>query len=160
MAALAPGASALPASAPRGGGSLRALLHSRQLWATIDVCDTSRQRSTIGVRGSMPGDGRSEDEMYMRFELERLTAVGQWQVQASSPLTPVGDASTTRQAGWSFTPTRGGRPVKGTWRGFVEFRWERAGRLIQQTDGSTSAGHDAGAGAEPAGYSAQYCAIP
>jgi len=158
--ALAPSASALPPLAPEPSPPPRTLARSHALWATVDVCDTQHAQYTIGVRGSMPGDGDGEDEMYMRFELERLTAVGQWEVAASSPFTLVGDASTTRQAGWSFIPTQAGHPVKGIWRGRVEFRWERAGKVLQLASRVTSGGRDASAGAEPVGYSAAECEIP
>ena len=47
---------------------------SRQLWATIDVCNPSDQPNTVGIRGSMPGDGKSDDVMYMRFRLQYLDA--------------------------------------------------------------------------------------
>ena len=35
---------------------LKALLRSRELWATVDVCNPADQPDTVGVRGSMPGD--------------------------------------------------------------------------------------------------------
>ncbi len=77
-AALALGASATAqarsASAKKGTptASERALLHSHELWATIDVCDPADQPDTVGVRGSMPGDGNAHDRMYMSFRLQYL----------------------------------------------------------------------------------------
>ncbi len=37
--------------------SQHSLLHSRELWATVDVCNPKDQPNTVGIRGSMPGDG-------------------------------------------------------------------------------------------------------
>ena len=57
----------------------RALLDSPQLWATIDVCNPSDQPNTVGVRGSMPGDDHSKDQMYMSFRLQYMNATTkQW----------------------------------------------------------------------------------
>ena len=39
---------------------------SKDLWATINVCDTLRHDNMMGVRASMPGDG-AHTKMYMRF---------------------------------------------------------------------------------------------
>ncbi len=46
------------AATPRLTPAQRALLTSKELWATIDVCDPPDQPNTLGVRGSMPGDGQ------------------------------------------------------------------------------------------------------
>ena len=62
---------ASPAAKPTTAAE-RKLLQSPQLWATIDGCNPSDQPNTVGVRGSMPGDEQSKDEMYMRFRLQYL----------------------------------------------------------------------------------------
>ncbi len=67
--------SASAASAATG----HSLFHSRQLWATIDVCNPIDQPDTLGIRGSMPSDGFASDTMYMRFRLQYLnTATKHW----------------------------------------------------------------------------------
>src|SRR5215208_6033188 len=38
----------------------------KDLWATVNVCDTSIHQNMMGVRASMPGDGQ-RTKMYMRF---------------------------------------------------------------------------------------------
>ncbi len=73
--ALCVGLAAPPARAAttKAGGeaaTMKALLHSRELWATIDVCSPTDQRDYVGVRGSMPGDRRRGDHMYMSFALQ------------------------------------------------------------------------------------------
>jgi len=79
---------------------------SVELWATVDLCNTPHHPDTIGIRGSMPGDGRARDRMYMRFLVQNLDAsthswanVGR---SADSGFVLVGSGALTRQAGRSF----------------------------------------------------------
>jgi hypothetical protein len=148
------------ARAARGG---RSLLQSRQLWATIDVCNPSDQPDTLGIRGSMPGDGRSRDQMYMRFDLQYLdTASSRW-IDLANGAAPsfvaVGTAKSARQAGRSFQLV----PVPGKpafrLRGLVTFQWRRSGKVLQSVSRPTTAGHKSLAGADPPGFSAAECSI-
>jgi len=154
---------------PAGGASARAsrlpstsaLLHSRELWATIDVCDPPKEAGTIGIRGSMPGDGRAGDRMYMSFAMQYLTAVNQWTPlpSSSSSYIAVGGAGSVRQGGWSFTLKASSARGKYTIRGLVSVRWMHGRRVIAHALVPTTAGHKALAGANPPGYSAASCAI-
>ena len=131
------------------------------LWATVNVCDTDEQPDTIGIRGSMPGTGRAEDRLYMRFVVQfqapdrswrELTRGGEseWELvgQGSSP---------SRQSGRSFRV----RPPDGSarMRGLVRFEWRRAGRALRRAARATTAGHRSTAGADPEGYSRAACVI-
>jgi hypothetical protein len=165
VAALAP-ARALALSAPSTSGKPtlleRELLHSHELWATIDVCNTSKQPDTIGIRGSMPGDRRARDRMYMAFRLQYLNAQQQWvnlAGSASSAYVAVGSGASSRQGGTSFElkPVAGKPPV--TLRGVVDFEWRRGKTVVMLTAEPTSAAHRSLAGAEPADYSAATCVI-
>ncbi len=146
-------------SAPR-----HSLLSSRELWATIDVCNSAKEPDTVGIRGSMPSDGHDKDAMYMRFQLEYLdTKSNAWSVPthgADSGYVSVGVAKTGRQGGSSFQLG----PPKGqpgyTMRGVVTFQWRRAGKVVHQAIRTTSAGHTNVAKADPPGYSAAQCTIP
>jgi hypothetical protein len=133
-----------------------------ELWATVDVCNTPHHADTIGIRGSMPGDGHPHDVMYMRFLVQSLDAtthiwanIGR---SADSGFVLVGSAALTRQAGRSFEfkPTA----TTYTLRGLVEFQWHRAGRTIRAVSLPTTGGHTSLAGAEPKGFSAATCALP
>ena len=164
-ALLSPGGSlAATAGSPasRRAPNTRALLHSRELWATIDVCDTPKQPNTIGVRGSMPGDGRARDQMSMSFHLQYLNAVNQWvELEAgdSSGYINVGTGAATRQGGWSFTlKPREGKPAF-MLRGVVDFRWSQGKTVLQTASRPTTASHAATAGAEPKGFSAAACSV-
>jgi hypothetical protein len=141
----------------------RALLHSHELWATIDVCNTLKQPDTIGIRGSMPGDGRAHDEMFMSFHLQYLNAVNQWVElegsSSSSAYIDVGDAKAARQGGWSFTlKPREGKPAF-MLRGIVDFKWARGKTIVLNASRATTSGHESTAGAEPKDYSASSCSV-
>jgi hypothetical protein len=165
-AALAP-APALAVSAPSGSSGKptlleRELLHSHELWATIDVCNTPKQPDTIGIRGSMPGDKRARDKMYMAFRLQYLNAQQQWvnlAGSASAAYVAVGSGASSRQGGTSFElmPVAGKPAV--TLRGVVDFEWRRGKTVVMLAAEPTSASHLSLAGAEPAGYSSATCIL-
>ena len=143
-------ASSTPAKAHGPSARERALLDSRELWATIDVCSPADQPNTVGIRGSMPGDGQSHDRMYMSFRLQYLNASKHWVDLASgagSSFVAVGSGGSSRQGGTSFQL----KPVAGqpavTLRGVVDFQW-RHGKTIDGRH-ADPAGHKSLAGADP-----------
>jgi hypothetical protein len=154
----------LAASAPVGslkGSALKhALLTSRELWATIDVCNPSDQPNWVGVRGSRPGDGRTRDRMYMSFRLQYMNpASAQW-IDASSTrsaFVAVGSGASTRQDGTSFKLVRGTSAF--TLRGVVDFQWRRGSTVLWSAARTSTAGHHSLSGADPAGFSAATCSI-
>jgi hypothetical protein len=140
----------------------RALLDSRELWATIDVCGPADQRNTVGIRGSMPGDGKAHDRMYMSFRLQYMNADKRWvdlSGGASSGWVGVGGGASPRQGGTSFEL----KPVAGkpavTLRGVVDFQWRHGKTIVQSATEPTSTGHKSLAGADPQGFSAATCII-
>jgi hypothetical protein len=140
-----------------------ALDRSRELWATIDVCSPPDQLNTVGVRGSMPGDGQAKDTMYMSFRLQyESSATGQWidlESAATPPFVAVGTGKSARQAGRSFqlVPVAGKPPF--TLRGVVSFQWRRGTAIVHTVSRPTTAGQLSLAGADPAGFSAATCVI-
>src|SRR3984893_17287069 len=162
----------LPAPALGAGGASskaseasfgpRALRVSRELWATIDVCKPADQPNTVGIRGSMPGDGNVRDTMYMSFRLQYMdTTSGLWvNLSKTAPaFVSVGAAKTARQGGTSFEL----KPVAGqaafTMRGVVNFQWRHGGSVVASFSRATTAGHQSLAGADPATFSADTCRI-
>jgi hypothetical protein len=140
----------------------RALRVSRELWATIDVCKPADQPNTVGIRGSMPGDGNAHDTMYMSFRLQYMeTTTGLWvNLSKTAPaFVSVGGAKTARQGGTSFEL----KPVAGqsafTMRGVVNFQWRHGGSVVASFSRATTAGHQSLAGADPATFSAATCRI-
>jgi hypothetical protein len=139
------------------------LLHSRELWATVNVCGPKDQPATVGIRGSMPGDGHAKDVMYMRFKVQyEDTSIKQWldlTQGADSGFLQVGSAGVTRQAGRSFQLARApGKPTYSL-RGEVIFQWRRGTTVLQTATVPTTAGHKSLAGADPAGYSSATCTL-
>ncbi len=142
-----------------------ALDRSRELWATIDVCSPPEELNTVGVRGSMPGDGQAKDTMYMSFRLQyEDSATGRWiDLEAAGAPPPayvaVGTGKSARQAGRSFqlVPVAGKPPF--TLRGIVSFQWRHATVIVHTVSRPTTAGQLSLAGADPAGFSAATCVI-
>jgi hypothetical protein len=134
---------------------------SKAIWATVDVCNTPAHPHTIGIRGSMPGTGDRHETMFMAFAIEYRDRHGRWQTLGggSSGFVALGDAaSRLRQAGRNFTiATKKAHTY--LLRGVVTFEWRLRGRVIANAVRSTTAGHHAGAGADPPGYSASVCSI-
>ncbi len=142
---------------------LKALLHSRELWATIDVCNAADQPDTVGIRGSMPGDGRARDQMYMSFRLQYEEAkTGKWYDlpgNGSPKFIHVGAGASVRQGGRSFQlQPQAGKPAF-TLRGVVDYQWRRSGRIVQSATRTTTVGHKSLAGADPSNYTAAGCLI-
>jgi hypothetical protein len=168
LAAITASVLLLPAQALAGSSSTRparsalahALLTSRELWATIDVCNPTDQPYYVGIRGSMPGDGQSHDRMYMSFRLQYLdSATGHWVslAGASSSFVAVGAGRAARQGGRSFQLVPGKAAF--TLRGVVDFQWRRGSTVLESTARPTTAGHHSLAGADPVGFSAATCPI-
>lgn len=162
-AVLLPGAAGATGRRAHRAVAPHALLGSRLLWATIDVCSASDQPDTLGIRGSMPGDREAHDTMYMRFRLQYMnTKTNAWTDLAhgiSPTWTNVGSGASARQGGRSFqlSPTAGQPAV--TMRGVVAFQWRDGATVLAQTSRTTSAGRSSLAGADPPGFSAATCSI-
>ena len=139
-------------------------MHSRNVWATINVCDTAAHPDTIGVRASMAGTGSRGQRMYIRITLDYFDRDAQdWK--------PVGDAGDSkrfyvgasthrvRQGGMSFAfqPPSDGSVL--LLRGNVRFEWRRGRRVIYHTQQVTTDGHAEVGQADPAGFSAATCEI-
>ena len=165
LAAIAVLVALAAAAAPATGAarvSNRALLASQELWATIDVCNPGDQPNTVGIRGSMPGDGKSGDKLYMAFRLQYMSAANHW-VDLLNGATPsyvsVGSAGAAREGGRSFqlVPVAG-RPASRL-RGVVDFQWRHGRTVLLRVSRPTTAGHQALAGADPANFSSASCQI-
>lgn len=111
----------------------------RNLWATINVCDTQASPDRLGVRARMPGNG-TRQVMYMRFRAQYYEeSTGTWRDvggAARSPLIRLGSARVRhRETGYTFAftpPPEGSRFVL---RGVVEFQWRerrRVGRRVRR----------------------------
>jgi hypothetical protein len=144
---------------------------SPDLWATVNICDTLRHPDQMGVRASMPGDGRRE-RMFMRFRAQFFDATtSRWHnvtANGNSGWISAGSALfKTRELGWTFAfdaPTPGSTY---TLRGVVDFQWRakrRRGRrvrtvVVRRVSLHTKGGFKSTVGADPPGYSNGLCEI-
>ena len=155
----------LVAAAPATAAARQAdpILHDKRLWATVNVCDTVGHPDSIGIRGSMPGDGVKGEAMFMRFQVQLLHSDdARWHNLdgADSGFVEVGSARKARQSGNTFTitpPRPGAAPY--LLRGVVTFEWRDDDEVVRHTRRSTTAAHPNTAGSDPAGFSSATCTI-
>jgi hypothetical protein len=143
----------------------------KDLWATVNICDTVAHPDQMGVRASMPGNGTRE-RMWMRFHAQFYNSqskkwfdvkggVSGWQAVGSARVK-------VQQAGFTFmfNPPDPGQPAY-VLRGVVDFQWRakrrtRSGHLrtviVRTLHANTKGDHPAD-GADPAGYSSGICEI-
>ena len=136
---------------------------TREVWATVNVCDTENAPNTIGIRASMPGSRSGAEVRWMRFVVDYYSRAGKrWHRLAEggdSGFLRVGKGRRTRQFGRSLRiePTAG-KPV--LLRGRVFFHWRtNGGEILERARARTRKGHRSNAGADPPGYSAATCTI-
>ena len=131
----------------------------RDLWATVNVCDTAAHPDEIGVRASMPGPA-SATGLYVRFRVQYQDAAnGRWRhvSGADSKWRRVGRGrGRPVESGWSFQLS-GGKPQ--LVRGVARFQWRRGGHVVRRARRYTAAGHRSTRGADPPAFSAATCRI-
>jgi hypothetical protein len=155
--ALVPTTSAMAATAPT-------VDKSPLLWATVNICDTTKHPDTIGIRASMPGSGKSTEKMYMRFQVQYYRASTQkWapaDATVDSGFQSVGSAKfKRRESGWNFSisPPPAGQTYR--LRGVVSFEWRVGKKVVRRAVKRTHSGHKGTSGADPEDYSAAECMI-
>ena len=129
-----------------------------RLWATVNVCDTSKHPNEVGIRASMPGAPRGTGRR-MRFRVQWRDG-DRWRYVTGA------------DSGWRVLKRAGGRAIESGWsfeferpaktlvfRGVVRFRWLRDGRVVARAVEITESGHRSTAGSDPVGYSAATCSI-
>jgi hypothetical protein len=135
----------------------------KDLWATVNVCDTATHPDMMGVRASMPGDAQ-HTKMYMRFVAQYYSPSRQLWLDVSRYgvskwfLVGSGDYA-RRQGGYTFgfdSPKSGKTFVL---RGAVDFKWTKGDRIVRTAHVNTKSGHPSTKGADPATYSASLCKI-
>jgi hypothetical protein len=139
----------------------------KDLWATVNVCDTPKSPNHLGIRARAPGDG-SRGQIYMRF-FAQYRDDGSWKAVKGAHSGWVRAGTSRRRAqeiGYTF-PFR--KPEPGTsylTRGLVRFQWRdlrrRHGNLrrvvVKRAQRYTTGGHPTKE-AEPKGFSAARCTI-
>jgi hypothetical protein len=141
------------AAAPAGAAT-------KNLWATINICDSQNHPDDIGIAARMPGTGK-DLRMYMRFYVQYLDG-DEWRFVKTGGRSPWVFAGSAKfswiERGWtfSFDPPPAGSSY--TMRGFVRFEWRRGKtKVVKRTHRYTSAGHPGTRNADPEDYSARRC---
>jgi hypothetical protein len=147
-------AAAMPASAAK---------RPKDLWATVNVCDTSLHENMMGVRASMPGDG-DHTKMYMRFVAQYYDRSRQlWSDVKGSGISKwiyVGSGVFARRQGgytFAFDPPADSKTF--VLRGAVDYKWTKGRRIVRTAHLLTKSGHPGTKGADPSTYSAGLCEI-
>jgi hypothetical protein len=137
--------------------ALRKAERSKQLWATVNICDTHRHPDTIGVRSQVPALGFptsisiSLGVQFWSAADKRFESVpGVRKVIRLAPL-----SRGIHQRGVTF---RFG-PHAGRLRGTARFAWSRRGRVLGRTEQHTTRGHRDADFGDPPKFSAATCTI-
>jgi hypothetical protein len=144
----------------------------KNLWATVNRCDTPSSPNTIGVRASMPGT-KYRSRLYMRFRIQFWSEMRQSFVATDSSTrwlrVGTGRAAAT-QSGFSFRfddPPEGEQFVL---RGVVQYRYTalrrrrdgtggRRWRVVKQYERLTRSGQPNVQSADPPGASFSMCIV-
>jgi hypothetical protein len=145
---------------------------SDKLWATVNICDTERSPDAMGIRASMPGNGRPQ-LMFMRFSVQWWSGSAQRWLAVPGGVSPwlrAGSARyVARQRGYTFdfvTPPAGRAYVL---RGLAEFHWrglhrskqarKASWKLTRQVTELTRTGVEGVDGGDPPGTSKAMCMV-
>ena len=141
------------------GKSVYGAVHSRYLWATVNVCERHHRGGVIGIRGQMPALGFSAT-LSMTIHLgEYDTATHRVvPVPGSTAADTVRLGAVTRgvhQGGAEFPFSSDAGALDAT----VTFSWTRAGRRLATVTRPTSGGHPSAAFGSPPHHSAAGCRL-
>jgi hypothetical protein len=152
----------LSAALALGLGVPAAARAEKDLWATVNVCDTQKSPDDMGVRARMPGDG-THRHLYMRFAAQ-YRAGKKWKPvkgHGRSGWLYAGSALFRNQElGYTFSfdaPKAGSGFLL---RGLVQFEWRAkgSGKVVRRTHRLTAGGHPTKP-ADPPKFSAAKCRI-
>ena len=175
-AALVPAALALPgsraAAKPSSGptaaqerAAVRRATRSRNLWATVNICNTRRHPDVIGFRVQMPGLGFGANlSAEVRVEYWSPAAKHFRPVPGRSgslgSVVSLGRATTgTHQSGVSFPIQKPPSGVHYVFRGVATFKWKLGSKVLGSTTRTTGHGYRHVDQSDPAGYSSGTCTI-
>lgn len=142
-------------------------------WATVNVCDTAKQRNAVGIRAGMPGNGTTQ-RMYMRFQLQWYRSKERRYIDTGTPSGWVSAGSARfRAAQRGFTFARIADPPAGAnfkLRGKVSFEWRerRAAKpgvtrrhevVVKRAQRITRGGFKGVVGGKPKGRSDAVCVV-
>jgi hypothetical protein len=159
LAAVSDTASAA-ARSPTGAqirSAIRRAERSRDLWATINICNTQRYPNTVGIRGQMPTLG-FDAQLGMEIGVDYYSAADKAfkPVPGAQESIPLGTVRSGLQQGGVRFPLS---PHPGTLRGSVKFEWRLGRQLLGRTTRTTKPGHRDADFGDPPRYSNETCVI-
>jgi hypothetical protein len=137
----------------------------KNLWATVNVCDTEKSPNDMGVRARAPGDG-THAQIYMRFTTQ-YRANGKWKRVDGARSNWLRAGTSLRryqEIGYTFNFHKPPAGKSYLMRGVVEFEWRdhrkhhRRRVVVKRRQRYTEGGHPT-QGAEPKNFSAAHCTI-
>jgi hypothetical protein len=142
---------------------------SKAVWSTVNICDTEAYPDSVGVRGSMPGNG-SRQTMHMRFRVQYQRDDGTWGLTDGGVTgwKSVGSARfVRREHGFTFQFEALPAGESRTLRGVVNFQWrarrKRGGRVrsvvVRRARAVSEARTHPVREGDPPGYSAATCEL-
>lgn len=152
-----------PAGPKARPGAVTAASSAERFWATVNICDTDQHPNALGVRGSMPGNGRRQ-RMFMRFTAQYWSGrEQQWKNVGGAGVSPwvyVGSARyVSRQMGWTFVFDQPSAGITFTMRGLVEYEWRKGDRVLKRKSRVTKTGVEDVDGGDPPNLSKAMCLI-
>jgi hypothetical protein len=131
-------------------------------WATVNICDTTDNPDTIGIRASMPAGKKADEKLFIRFRLQYFSTMDdKWHnvtAGGDSEFVPVAKPKgKARQKGWSFQIAPNSDTIK--LRGLVTMEWRVKGEVVRHATVRTHKGHKSAGGGDPPGYSAASCTV-
>jgi len=156
---------ALPAAASASSGPTRAQIRkaiaaaevSRDLWATINICNTKRFPRVIGIRGEMPSLGfKASLGMEIDVEYQPSPKLG---FKPSGLRQMIGLGPSVHRllqggARWKLMPNQG------LLRGSITFVWWIGHTVLGQTTRTTTGRHHDADFGDPPRFSAAVCDMP
>ena len=139
---------------------------TKNLWATVNICDTRHHPDSMGLRARMPGNG-THQRMYVRFVAQYRDGKRWRRAKNTHPRWQlVGSAAYAwKEAGRTFGFEKPDPGVSYLMRGYVQFQWRkkrkhhRGWRVVRRAHRVTTGGHHGTDESDPKGYSAARCRI-
>jgi hypothetical protein len=129
---------------------------SKQLWSTINVCDTKHHPNAVGIRGQMPSLS-FPSALYMHVQVDY------WNYGAKKfepdpgvdQLVSLGDPAREIVQGGALFKFKPPAVLAGT----ITFEWKLHGKLIGSKRRATGGGHKNAKFGDPPGYSSNDCRV-
>jgi hypothetical protein len=129
---------------------------SKQLWSTVNICNTKHHRDTIGIRGQMPSLS-FPSALYMKVQVDY------WNYAAKKFAPDPGVDQTVALGDPANQIVQGGAMFKfkppALLSGTITFEWKLHGKLIGSKRLATASGHKNAKFGDPPGYSSNKCTI-